>query len=125
MSDKLAIVPQNKYNVWELVSKGLIDETNVSPDGKLLPTLDMDGLTPQNSEQVTRNIYVRPTIQTVPEEQNNDNPKDTCAICLTREKKYVVTPCNHFCLCDICCFRINNKCPICRKKNISLLRIYN
>ena len=49
-----------------------------------------------------------------------------CAICLTNERKYIVTPCNHFCLCNNCSNRIQheNKCPICRRRNIRVQEIY-
>ena len=49
-----------------------------------------------------------------------------CVICLTNERKYIITPCNHFCLCDNCSERVQyeNKCPICRTSNISVQEIY-
>ena len=33
--DKTAPVPHNNYNLWELASSGLIDEHNVTQNGKI------------------------------------------------------------------------------------------
>ena len=50
----------------------------------------------------------------------------TCVICLTNKRSHLITPCNHFCLCQNCAFRIRNqnKCPICRKVNIKVQKVF-
>tara|TARA_B000000557_G_C20769223_1_gene440992 strand:- start:559 stop:1329 length:771 start_codon:yes stop_codon:yes gene_type:complete len=50
----------------------------------------------------------------------------TCVICLTNKRSHLITPCNHFCLCQNCAFRIRNqnKCPICRKLNIKVQKVF-
>ena len=72
---------------------------------------------------VSKNLRVSENLQII--EKNDEITNNNCVICMSREKKYAVTPCFHFCLCEICCNKINNKCPICRKINIGLERIYN
>ena len=58
--------------------------------------------------------------------QENSSDKLYCVICLTNERKYIVTPCNHFCLCNQCSLKIRdeNKCPICRKTNIKIQKVF-
>ncbi len=58
--------------------------------------------------------------------QENSTDKLYCVICLTNERKYIVTPCNHFCLCNQCSLKIRdeNKCPICRKTNIKIQKVF-
>ena len=125
MSNDVAKIPQNKYNLWELVANGLINEDDVSDKGVLLPTLDIIKLIPkikdEKDEKDDQNIYINknPVYNT-----DNNKSNNVCVICLSREKKYATTPCRHFCLCELCCKKID-KCPICRKKNIGLIRIYN
>ena len=122
MSDNLAKVPQNKYNLWELVANGLLNENDVSDKGVVLPTLDIIKLIPKiKNKKDDKKIYINKTpVYNI----DDDKPKNVCVICLSREKRYATTPCRHFCLCELCCKKID-KCPICRKKNIGLMRIYN
>ena len=50
----------------------------------------------------------------------------TCVICLTNKRSHIIIPCNHICLCQNCAFRIRNqnKCPICRKVNIKVQKVF-
>tara|TARA_Y100000389_G_scaffold66748_3_gene62964 strand:+ start:100 stop:864 length:765 start_codon:yes stop_codon:yes gene_type:complete len=50
----------------------------------------------------------------------------TCVICLTNKRSYLISPCNHLCLCQNCALRIKNqnKCPICRKVNIKVQKVF-
>ena len=163
MSNTFAIIPQNKYNIWDMVSKGLINENDVSENGKLLPNINVNNIrstnynrrviqndilstsyivpvndTPPRTIRTVNNIrstrytssanntqITAKNVQTMDSNTTSDIQNNSCVICLSREKKYAITPCNHFCLCELCCNKIDNKCPICRKRNIGLMRIYN
>lgn len=121
MSNDLIKVNLNKYNLWELVANGLINENDVTDNGKILPTLDIIKLIPKIKK---KNNDKKIHINREPIYKIDDKPKNVCVICLSRERRYATTPCAHLCLCELCCNKID-KCPICRKKNIGLMRIYN
>ena len=66
-----------------------------------------------------------------------DNPPPTapsaeqdtseCVICLAALSQYAIIPCGHLCLCEDCAQMSTtslDKCPICREKIVSKLRIY-
>jgi hypothetical protein len=218
MNDRVAIKPQNSYNIWDLVAKGFIDETDVSEKGTILNQEYIDSLALLNLTSISNNIDIsnsiprhnrrpRPSIgprprtantsriqttarasvrnprlnssiapslisprylisptrpqprvnaireqisifRTTPrvtvslpvnknvnqeldedsneENKDRENDKLQCVICLTNERKYIITPCNHFCLCAKCCNRIKteNKCPICRRMDIKIQKVY-
>lgn len=77
-----------------------------------------------NVEEISINTEIINNI----EDQNNINTSSSllCVICLTNERKYIITPCNHFCVCNTCSTRVQyeNKCPICRRRNIRIQEIY-
>ena len=37
-----------------------------------------------------------------------------CVICFINEKTKIFTKCGHYCVCNECEAKLNNKCPICR-----------
>ena len=243
--NRLAIVPQNNYNIWNLVAQGLINDEDVSINGKIidqeyldyLGSLNLDSIEvsnetrrrPQtarnpirrsisvnNSNNITntgnntntansnnlsrlntpRNL-IRRSVSVTPREStyrsvtnnsnfnrlsrpsiyrnfssnqensriqsnlnnnNNNNIRQiktpgaraidvslnnvfanqnqnqnqivkndfTCVICLTNKRSYLISPCNHLCLCQNCALRIKNqnKCPICRKVNIKVQKVF-
>lgn len=54
-----------------------------------------------------------------------DEGKD-CLICMSAPKNTILLPCRHICLCSECSMALRlqtNKCPVCRAKVESLLRI--
>lgn len=49
-----------------------------------------------------------------------------CLICMSAPKNTILLPCRHICLCSECSLALRsqtNKCPVCRAKIDSLLRI--
>lgn len=46
-----------------------------------------------------------------------------CVICIDDYRSYMVTPCNHLCLCKKCSTDIKT-CPICRYNVISIIRVF-
>tara|TARA_B100001093_G_scaffold514400_1_gene588339 strand:- start:775 stop:1440 length:666 start_codon:yes stop_codon:yes gene_type:complete len=220
MNNKIAIKPQNNYNIWDLVAQGFIDENDVSEKGTILNQEYIDCLATLNLTSISSNTDISnstprrnrrqrppiaprprttntntPRVQTtarasarnprlnssiasslisprylisptrpqpivnvrreersifrsVPrvnvslpvnkdnnealkegtseEKKDEENDKLLCVICLTNQRRYIITPCNHFCLCAKCCNRIKseNKCPICRKMNIKVEKVY-
>ena len=233
--NRLANVPQNNYNIWNLVAQGLIGDEDVLSDGKIadqeylnyLGSLNLNNIgistnsssrpltarnpirraestnrpntasnnsripirraeptnRPNRDANTPRNLIRRvltPTIRPTPPDipfpnrnrpsiyrnsqentridsnfvsnnnriiktpgarpidisLNNSLPKGkenevckndfTCVICLTNKRSHLITPCNHFCLCQNCAFRIRNqnKCPICRKLNIKVQKVF-
>jgi hypothetical protein len=54
-----------------------------------------------------------------------DNDSPDCVICLTDPKEVAVYPCRHMCMCVTCAEALpsqNNKCPMCRRPALLLLR---
>ena len=45
------------------------------------------------------------------EEQKQDL---TCCVCMTEKKTHANMNCCHLCVCEKCCYSLNNKCPLCR-----------
>ena len=238
--NRLAIVPQNNYNIWNLVAHGLINDDDVLSDGKIadqeylnyLGSLNLNNIgistnsssrpqtarnhirraesmnnsstnrpntasntyrnpirraestnrsnTVSNNSRIPIRRVLTPTIRPTPPDipfpnrnrpsiyrnsqentridsnfvsnnhriiktpgarpidisLNNSLPRGkenevckndfTCVICLTNKRSHLITPCNHFCLCQNCAFRIRNqnKCPICRKLNIKVQKVF-
>ena len=55
--------------------------------------------------------------------------KDPCIICLEpRNALYVLNPCGHTSLCEICCYNLNRearaKCPTCRKPVKNYIKMF-
>ena len=48
-------------------------------------------------------------------EDETDENKDICVVCLEKQKYYVFGPCGHFYTCETCSNQLNS-CPICRSK---------
>lgn len=46
-----------------------------------------------------------------------------CVICMNEYKSYMVTPCNHICLCKKCSTDVK-KCPICRSDIVSIVKVF-
>jgi hypothetical protein len=54
-----------------------------------------------------------------------DNDSAECVICMTDPKEVAVYPCRHMCMCLTCAEALpsqNNKCPMCRRPALLLLR---
>ena len=47
-----------------------------------------------------------------------------CLICMDRLKDHACIPCGHQCLCQQCKDKIDDKCPVCRKKYDFIIKIY-
>lgn len=47
-----------------------------------------------------------------------------CVICMERKRQYLLRPCNHYCVCNMCKSTLQNKCPLCRKLIRSYEKIY-
>ena len=59
---------------------------------------------------------------------NTNRPENKrCCVCLSEESTIVIIPCGHLCLCNLCGDKFldnRDKCPICRVKVSSKLRVY-
>lgn len=53
---------------------------------------------------------------------NSNN--DLCSVCLVTKKEYICIPCGHYCCCAECKNQLNNKCPICRRRISSIIKVY-
>ena len=53
--------------------------------------------------------------------QNTKN----CIICFDNKINAVFVPCGHLCCCYSCAAKCKKKCPICRKKNKLIQKIYS
>jgi hypothetical protein len=53
--------------------------------------------------------------------------RSTCVICHINVRNIIFTPCNHLVSCTTCSKNANmgNKCPICRKKFTSTIRVFS
>ena len=49
---------------------------------------------------------------------------DECVVCMERQKRFVVVPCGHHCLCETCVGAINGVCPVCRGAAASTLKVF-
>ena len=47
-----------------------------------------------------------------------------CAVCLDQPRTMLLKPCNHFVVCAGCAGMINNICPLCRDKVLSMEKVY-
>ena len=50
--------------------------------------------------------------------------RNECIICMDRLQDHACIPCGHQCLCQQCKDKIDDKCPVCRKKYNCIIRIY-
>jgi len=51
-----------------------------------------------------------------------------CVTCLDRIREFVIMPCSHLCLCEVCAEPYNNsqrKCPVCAGKITKLIRVFD
>ena len=50
-----------------------------------------------------------------------------CVVCMTNERSMVCVPCGHRCLCDACGkYEVTgDKCPMCRKPVMMLIRVFD
>ena len=39
---------------------------------------------------------------------------NTCCVCLTETSNHANSKCGHLCVCEICSYHLDDKCPICR-----------
>lgn len=51
-------------------------------------------------------------------------PEQECVYCRTNKKEYIITPCNHLCLCVTCSKVPMDVCPICRTKIDKISKVY-
>ena len=61
--------------------------------------------------------------------QENFSNKDACIICLEpRNALYVLNPCGHTSLCELCCYNLTKeshpKCPTCRKPVQNYIKMF-
>jgi len=58
--------------------------------------------------------------------QNDDDlHDDTCVICLTQLRTHAFIPCGHKCVCKDCSDKLKDKkCPICRVKSSSVIKVF-
>jgi hypothetical protein len=47
-----------------------------------------------------------------------------CVICLEAPPTMVVVPCGHMCLCEKCADKVAKTCPICRRSNITIIKVH-
>ena len=56
--------------------------------------------------------------------QLQEQSSKTCVVCLSADANMVFVPCGHVCTCRECSKRLQNNCPICRRRFTSLVRVY-
>ncbi|GAB5362933.1 hypothetical protein AAMO2058_000840900 [Amorphochlora amoebiformis] len=49
----------------------------------------------------------------------------SCIVCMAQPRKVAFVPCGHYVACGDCSRRLNQQCPICRKRITKFLVIYN
>ena len=59
------------------------------------------------------------------ESRKRSRDEDTCVVCMDAEKTHSFVPCGHKCVCKTCGETLRNKCPICKQKVQSILRVYD
>merc|ERR1711964_588691 len=47
---------------------------------------------------------------------------DECCACMTNPCSVIFLPCLHLCVCQECLVKLEDKCPMCRKKIIEFIR---
>jgi len=50
--------------------------------------------------------------------------EETCIVCFDKKITTAFIPCGHLCCCYDCAHKCNKKCPMCRKKNKTIQKIY-
>lgn len=68
-------------------------------------TKDKNSLTKENSSLHTKILNFESILDT----------RDTCCICYAGSNNYINIKCGHKTICDTCCDKINNTCPICKQ----------
>jgi hypothetical protein len=56
-------------------------------------------------------------------DKEEDDDDDECKICMEESRTHVLNPCGHWCLCGECSAKVE-KCPICRVKIVSCIRVF-
>jgi len=56
---------------------------------------------------------------------SNTDASNVCCVCLEGRKSILLMPCRHFCLCDSCNTRINDRCPMCNSCITSSITVYS
>jgi hypothetical protein len=52
------------------------------------------------------------------------NNERSCCICLAEPRTHMIEPCRHICICELCCARITDSCPVCRSPLATTSRVY-
>jgi hypothetical protein len=63
------------------------------------------------------------TDEDIKNEKDVENPKNECTICLCRETKVLLSPCNHLCVCYKCSKDLK-ECPKCRRSIVNKVKVY-
>lgn len=58
------------------------------------------------------------------EEDDDDENKNTCVICLSNEPNFAIVPCGHRCLCTDCEKVTLHECPLCKGAINCIIRIF-
>jgi hypothetical protein len=103
-------------------------ETKEPPS--MLPSTPMSCGTPQTVDSANEDLSdsngVELTVNLVGEDAMMDLDSEECVICLTDPREVAVYPCRHMCMCITCADALpagNNKCPLCRREAILLIKI--
>ena len=79
----------------------------------------MKDILAQMKSSTAYNTFLRRQLQL--EYKKNDSILDSsglsCIMCCASERNCIFIGCNHVCVCNACAKKINNTCPICRKKS--------
>lgn len=63
--------------------------------------------------------------KSISEKQNNNHTDDKiCVICFDKKIDTAFIPCGHMCSCYQCASNCNLKCPVCRKENKTIQKIF-
>lgn len=99
----------------------VLQRVQLNQNGRIFVTEDLYGMdrNPGNNENNADNGNDEDGGQLI----DNDSPD--CVICMTDPKEVAVYPCRHMCMCLTCAEALpsqNNKCPMCRRPAVLLLR---
>ena len=74
-------------------------------------------------QQVPRDVPDSPQREGLPpsspalglEGREEEDQSRLCIVCMDREKKVLLRPCCHYCVCEDCSKRLRGVCPVCRE----------
>lgn len=71
----------------------------------------------------------RVSTNTAPDNDDDDDGNDEsklCIVCMVEQRKVLLRPCNHYCVCEVCVRRLGAKCPVCRENITSseIIHVY-